>query len=213
MIWLWIISGVLLLPLLILLPKVHFSGNGSPAGFFFRLKAIGLRAEYITSTGAISGRLLWFKIKRPSNSFRGSILQQTLKKAQQAPAVTPLKSKKSSGNYSNLRLSIPYVFRLLKRLLGCIHADEITVELTIATEDPMTTAILFGALQPVSLLNTPRRTFAIGVDFERSSPDYNLSWSFSIRPIVCGWVIITWAMTLPWRKIWRLYRNQSISED
>jgi len=210
--WLWIAAAVVVLPAMLLFPKVYFSGSGSPAGFYFRLKAIGLWIEFDSINQAIRGRFLGFKIATPSKVIKnGTLFSQVLEKSQSATPADPTSRKKRSfGNLAVIRLIIPKILTLLKRLLGSIHIDVLSVELVVATEDPMTTAIMFGALQPVALWNTPRRTFTIGVDFERASPLYDLKWSFSARPIVWIWLVITWGFGLPWRRIWRHYRKGGI---
>jgi len=209
-IWWGILAAVLLLPFLMMVPKIHFSGNGSRNGFVFKLKALGVRLEYGTTSREMRGRFLWFKFRNANSTSGESVFQRVSQEVTSRRKVTPSTSstspKKPSNNLAILKLILPNLFKLLKRLLGSIHADEIYAELIVATSDPMTTAVLYGALQPVSMFDTDRRTFRVGVDFERESPDFDLRWSFSVRPIVVLLIVVTWLLTLPWRKIWKLWK-------
>lgn len=195
-----------------MVPKIHFSGNGSRNGFVFKLKSLGVRVEYESTTGETRGRFLWLKYRVAESAKGESVFQRVSQEVTSRRKATPSDSsptpKKSSNNLAILRLVLPQLFKLLKRLLGSISADEIYAELIVATSDPMTTAVLYGALQPVSMFDTARRTFRVGVDFERESPNFNLRWSFSARPIVWLWIFSTWSFTLPWRKIWKLWINK-----
>jgi hypothetical protein len=113
---------------------------------------------------------------------------------------------------ADLSLLVALAKRLLtlnRRLLKSIRADYIHVELTIATPDPLWTGVLFGVLQPVAVFdNPPTRTFQVGADFEHESPQASAEWSFSTRPFRCLWVVGVWLISLPWGKLYRIYRQR-----
>ncbi len=208
MIWLGILAALIILPFLLMIPKVHCGGSGSRAGFHLFFRVLGFKVKFDPASMTSQAELPQGKIASNVTNRRTWLYERIsaeVKSRQRAANASP-----TQGNSRNrlplLKLIIPKLFKLLKRLLASISADEIYVELIVATEDPMSTAVLYGALQPVTMFNSPRRTFRIGVDFERESPDFDLRWSFSARPIVWLWIFVTWTMTLPLLRIWRMTR-------
>jgi len=207
-IWLAIGSVLLLLLVIPLCLKVHFSGSASNAGFNFLIKAPGLRIRYDSVSDTTKQRFLW-KSARTEAKTAGSapVPEQTPSPKRKITLSLPKKkSKREANQLALVKLLAPRLWKLMKRLFGAIHADQILAKIIVATDDPMTTAILYGALQPVAAFNSPTRTFLIEADFEKTSFGFELHWSFWARPIVWLWIISTWLLGLPLLRIYRMTR-------
>lgn len=203
MIWIWILAGFLGFLILLLSLKTRFSGRAAPAGITLELHIPGYSFHYNSSTK--SGQHKTSKAEKPKPSIR--IETGKKKNNESAPKQRATNVNLRTFSPSLIKLIISRIFKLIRRIFRSIHAENICVRLTIATDDPMTTAMLYGALQPAVMFNNSQRKIDINVDFERQTPDYDVQWELTVRPIVWIWVFISWLATLPWLRIWRLYKE------
>jgi len=202
------VGFILLLPVILLIPRIRFWGRASSGGVVIGLSGAGFRFGFDSRDG-VGGRILFFRLKPEQ-------LAPKVKEAAPEPPRKPEKKKEvpcAKRSPFTLELSLTLIrrfLRLLRRLLRSIHADYLRASLIVASPDPMITGVLFGALQPIHLFNSPpRREFNLAVDFERDAPEASAEWSFSARPIQWVWILLTWGLSLPWLEIWRQRRRRA----
>lgn len=205
MIWVGIaLAFFILLFLIITVPRIRFSGRYNEQGLRIELRALLTRLVYDSTIGVVAGRVFFVSFHGGGETDVGQAKEPRNVKWDVSIEAPP-------RNRPNARFILRLAGRilsLLKKLLKSIHTDYLYARLVVATSDPMTTAVIFGALQPVSMLNRiPARRFTLDVDFERSQSYGNAEWSFSVRPIV--WIVIVgwWMIGLPWREIYREFRR------
>ena len=223
MTWLlWTLAFLLVLPIILLIPRVRFSGSAYPGHLELSLSGVGFRISYDFRNG-FDGWILFFRLKKFASQVVDSVSSfSTTKKAEKAKSdsqpPTSDKSSPADREPKSTRNPIPRdlailllkrLLQLVKRLLGSIQTDYLRVNLTVATPDPMWTGIVFGLVQPVMIWNEPpKREFNLLISFERETPVIEAEWSFSSRPIVVIWILLTWGMKLPWRHILRERRKK-----
>ena len=62
MIWfLAVLAALFILPLLLLIPKVHFVGEASPERIYLELRGVIFRLTYDNRADTVTGRFLFFK--------------------------------------------------------------------------------------------------------------------------------------------------------
>lgn len=200
MIWALAAVGLLILTsIALLVPRVRFSGRGSPEGINLLLSGVGFRIAYDSPGRVLSGRFLFFRI-------RAGVRQPVKKVAPSAPAgVTRLAMFGATDLGLMMELTKAGI-RLAGRLLSLVRADYFRADILAATPDPLSTGVLFGALQPLTAFNGPRRMIHLLVDFERDAPRLDLEWSFSARPMWWLWAIGRVSFGLPWGMIWKKIR-------
>ncbi len=224
--WLyWVAGGIILLPILAMLPRVFLSGRASPEGVWVEFRGPGMGISYDSQTGRWTGRILFFSFEPrriTTKAFKAPSIRSMLSRSSASPSrstpstsSTPSTQTKPPAKKRTGRLDRGLILDLVKRLPGlakkllkCIRADRIWVDLTIGTPDAMWTGVLFGALQPLTAFSSPpKRLFQIGVDFMRETPRVDAEWIFSVRPVQWVWVGGIWLWSLPWRRIWRAFRR------
>lgn len=207
MIWFWgVLAVVLLTPLLILIPRVIFRGKIAPGNILLEFIGVGFRIAY-TGFDGVSGSFLFWRFDGVESAAGDPLKRKDTGAPQAIPAPQPARRRVFRPPADLILILIKRLFRLLKRLFGSIHADQIRLKAIVATPDPMWTGTLFGALQPIRAFhNPPKREFDFEIDFTRESPLVFAEWSFSSRPIVWVWIFLSWGAALPWRRIWSVYR-------
>jgi len=103
---------------------------------------------------------------------------------------------------------------LLRKLVLDMKVVYLKARLDIATPDPMLTGVLFGAMQPLLMLNSPPgRVFSLDAAFDRDLPRFDLSCAVSTRPICVLVILAGWLPRLPWRRMvkvgWRLRHKRA----
>ncbi|MDP8228178.1 MAG: hypothetical protein P9M15_01850 [Candidatus Electryoneaceae bacterium] len=103
---------------------------------------------------------------------------------------------------------IKFVVSSAKRFISALQIEYLSLEMLVATPDPMTTGILFGALVPLTALNRPpRRTLNFQIDFQQDYPSFDISCVISIRPTRLIYIAVAELLHLPWRRMWKTYRK------
>jgi hypothetical protein len=200
----WVLLGLALLPVLLLTPRVRFSGSASLDGVSLLLQGLGFRIRFDSKSKQVRGRILGARVSPSLATQRDASPTAPVKEPEpvaEHPGVSPKLDKALIFDL------VKRVYRLMRRLLRSVKAELIEVNLTVASSDPMNTAVVYGALQPVVMFNNPRRRFVIGVDFESEKPRFIARWKLAARPIAWIWIFFTWGVGLPWRRLWRLYRE------
>jgi hypothetical protein len=220
-IWLLASLGVLLaLALSVLVPRVRFTGEYNRGTLIFEIVNHWFRVTYNSTAEQVKGRILLFHFKRdlkdesakPEKSeavvdIKIGIGKKPEESSEKTSEKTKHKTTVSISLIKDSRLAKELLFsviRLVFKLLRSFRIDYLRSNVIIATSDPYTTAMVYGSVQPFMAFHSPpKRVVAFGVDFESQKPVWNIAGSISTRPIRVLWLILIWALRLPWLRIWR----------
>ena len=117
--------------------------------------------------------------------------------------------------WAERKLAFDIIKRLVSGTVGFvkkIRTDYLRLNLEFGAEDPATTGIVYGILQPLRIMNNNRIQFVTIPDFEEERIEADFSCSFSIVPIQIVMVIVKETFKFPWVRLvrlsWKLYKQK-----
>ncbi len=204
MIWLAVVSGiVLVLASLVLIPRVILEGQTDLHHINLTIRYLFFKLNYNSREKAVSRQVLGIKIDRkkaplPPPKSKPEIPFQT---KQQPPLKVVIKERRLFLDLLKI------LVRTVIRLVRTAKTEWLNLNIIIADEDRMLVGMLYGILQPLTIINKPpNRMVSIDADWMSDKTRLNSQWRLSVRLFRVVWVILTTLASIPYRRAFKAYK-------
>ena len=224
MIWMLIAFALSALGIALLLWfRVFISVKFDSAGRTLRVSSVWFWMDSDLSARITYGRVLGIPFGGGGNSIKpqsDKSLKQAAIRIGSRKSDSQREQKRRRGNsvllrdWSLIGTILRRGLRGVKRLFKAFRLERWQSHLTIATPDPMITAMVYGSLTPLLALNAmPKTCLTIQPDFTAAKPQLYFDGAFSFRPLTLIWVLAATMIGMPWIRIIKSYREQRRRSD